>query len=181
MGKQALKWDYVQMSSFASTSKKLQITGTMKLIFVASARSCGRCHGHSNSCGLTWKLMNWCGCVDRRHKSACMGTKTIRRIKQQTTNKHQKKKKEKKRKKHPPYILTQVRVCLGLVVGETFGHNRLRSECLQVQPVTCSHPPVFLYKLGYILVHMPLKWLVTFLQFWISTGYFSYSTGFICN
>ena len=29
---------------------------------------------------------------------------------------------------------------------EIFGHNnRLRSQCLQVQPVTCSHPPVFLH------------------------------------
>ena len=31
------------------------------------------------------------------------------------------------------------------VIGEIFGHNRLRSWCLQVQPVTCSHPLVFLY------------------------------------
>ena len=32
------------------------------------------------------------------------------------------------------------------VIREIFGHNnRLRSLCLQVQPVTCSHPPVFLY------------------------------------
>ena len=30
-----------------------------------------------------------------------------------------------------------------------FGHNnRLRSLCLQVQPVTCWHPPVFLYWIG---------------------------------
>ena len=34
------------------------------------------------------------------------------------------------------------------VIGEIFGHNRLRSQCLQVQPVTCSHPPVFLYIIG---------------------------------
>ena len=34
------------------------------------------------------------------------------------------------------------------VIGEIFGHNQLRSKCLQVQPVTCSHPPVFLYKFG---------------------------------
>ena len=27
-------------------------------------------------------------------------------------------------------------------------HNRLRSQCLQVQPVTCWHPPVFLYWIG---------------------------------
>ena len=31
----------------------------------------------------------------------------------------------------------------GAVIGEIFGHNQLRSECLQVQPVTCWHPPVF--------------------------------------
>ena len=31
------------------------------------------------------------------------------------------------------------------LIGEIFGHNRLRSRCLQLQPVTCSHPPVFLY------------------------------------
>ena len=30
------------------------------------------------------------------------------------------------------------------VFGENFGHNRLKSYYLQVQPVTCSHPPVFL-------------------------------------
>ena len=30
------------------------------------------------------------------------------------------------------------------LIGEIFGHNRLRSECLQVQPVTCWHPPGFL-------------------------------------
>ena len=30
-----------------------------------------------------------------------------------------------------------------------FGHNnRLRAECLQVQPVVCSHSPVFLYQIG---------------------------------
>ena len=29
--------------------------------------------------------------------------------------------------------------------GEIFGHNRLRSECLQVQPVTRWRLPVFLY------------------------------------
>jgi hypothetical protein len=32
--------------------------------------------------------------------------------------------------------------------GEIFGHNRLRSYCLQVQPVTCKHHPVFLYWIG---------------------------------
>ena len=32
-----------------------------------------------------------------------------------------------------------------LVIGEIFGHNWLRSKCLQVPPVTCSHPPVFHY------------------------------------
>ena len=31
------------------------------------------------------------------------------------------------------------------VIGETFGqNNRLRSSCLQVQPVTCRHPTIFL-------------------------------------
>ena len=30
-------------------------------------------------------------------------------------------------------------------IGKIFGHNRLRSRCLQVQPVTRWHPPVFLY------------------------------------
>jgi hypothetical protein len=36
------------------------------------------------------------------------------------------------------------------VIGKIFGHtNRLRSSyCLQVQPVTCWHPPVFLYPIG---------------------------------
>ena len=36
----------------------------------------------------------------------------------------------------------------GPMIREVFGHNRLRFYCLQVQPVTCSHPPVFLYKIG---------------------------------
>ena len=30
------------------------------------------------------------------------------------------------------------------VIGEILGLNRLRSKCLQVQPVTCGHPSVFL-------------------------------------
>ena len=30
------------------------------------------------------------------------------------------------------------------VIGEIFGHNRLRPYCLQVQSITCWHPPVIL-------------------------------------
>ena len=60
---------------------------------------------------------------------------------------------------------------LGSLIGEIFGQNRLRSYCLQVQPVTCWHPPVFLrfsfIKLGHFLF--------IFLQSWTSTGYFSNS------
>ena len=42
--------------------------------------------------------------------------------------------------------LQQQRDDFGPVFGEIFGHHRLRSsECLQVQVVTCWHPPVFLY------------------------------------
>ena len=62
------------------------------------------------------------------------------------------------------------------VIREIFGHNRLRSECLQVQPVTCWHPLFFFTKLGYIL-KIPLKWSVIVLQSWTSTGYLSNSTG----
>ena len=43
---------------------------------------------------------------------------------------------------------------LDIVIGEIFGHDRLRFLCLQVQPVTCSHPSVFLYEIGvYSSIH----------------------------
>ena len=64
------------------------------------------------------------------------------------------------------------------VIGEIFEHNRLRSWCLQVQPVgymlTSSGFP--LLKLGCIR-WIPLKWLVILMKSWISTGY----NRFICN
>ena len=34
------------------------------------------------------------------------------------------------------------------VIEDIFGHNQFRSYCLQVQPVTCWHPPVFLHQIG---------------------------------
>ena len=36
------------------------------------------------------------------------------------------------------------------MIGEMFGHHnhRLRASCLQVRPVTCWHPPGFLYWIG---------------------------------
>ena len=41
----------------------------------------------------------------------------------------------------------------GPVTGEIFGHNcRLRSKCLQVQPVTCWHPLVSFYWIGVYFV-----------------------------
>ena len=39
------------------------------------------------------------------------------------------------------------------VIGEISGHTRLRSECLQVEPVACSHPPVFVYWIGVYSIH----------------------------
>jgi hypothetical protein len=40
----------------------------------------------------------------------------------------------------------------GAVIGEIFGHNLLTSQCLRVQSVTCSHPPVFLHQIGLYFV-----------------------------
>ena len=62
------------------------------------------------------------------------------------------------------------------MIGEIFGHNQLRSYCLDVQPVTCWHPPVFLYQIGAYSINSS-KIIGNFLQSWTSTGYFSNSTG----
>ena len=59
----------------------------------------------------------------------------------------------------------------------TVGHNWSRSECFQVQPVTCWHLSVFFFiKLGYIPWNTP-KWSVIVPKSRTSTGYFSNSSG----
>ena len=47
---------------------------------------------------------------------------------------------------------------------------------LQVQPVTCWHPPVFIYWIGVYTINSS-KWSVNFLQSWSSPSYFSNSNG----
>ena len=72
-------------------------------------------------------------------------------------------------------------VAFATVIGKIFAHNWLRSQCLQVQPVTYWQPPAFFIKLGHIL-YVPLKWSVISLRSWTSTGYFWNSTGsFVTN
>ena len=40
---------------------------------------------------------------------------------------------------------------IGTVIREIFGHNQLRSLCLQVQPVNVDFLPFYFTKFGYIL------------------------------
>ena len=60
--------------------------------------------------------------------------------------------------------------------GRFFGHNRLRSKCLQDYRLHVDILQFSFIKLGYIL-QSPLKWSVIFLQSWTPTSYFSISTG----
>ena len=60
--------------------------------------------------------------------------------------------------------------------GELFGHNRSRSQCFQIQPVSCCDLPYFFIHSRHNL-SVPLTWLAIFLKSWFSAGYFSNSTG----
>ena len=65
---------------------------------------------------------------------------------------HREGKKERRMSKICDWLLNSFRYHFGLhrerkkdvraMIREVFGHDRLRSWCLQVQPVTCWHPPV---------------------------------------
>ena len=67
------------------------------------------------------------------------------------------------------------------VIEEIFGHYQLSSQCLQVQPVMCWHPPVLLYWIGVYSVNSS-KTIRLFLQSWTPSSYFSNLTGsFVTN
>ena len=65
------------------------------------------------------------------------------------------------------------------MIRENLGHNLVGWDpsVLQVQPVTCSHPPVFPLLNWGIILEIPPEWSVILLQSWTSTGYVWNSTG----
>ena len=63
---------------------------------------------------------------------------------------------------------------------EIFGHNRLRSWGLQVQPVTCWNPPVFLYQIGVNSMNSS-KMIGKFLAVLNFNRLFLHLNRFICN
>jgi len=65
--------------------------------------------------------------------------------------------------------------------GDFFGHDQLRSLCLQVQPVTCSHSSVFFYEIGvYSFIH-PFKMIGDFLAVLNFNWLLLKLDRFICN
>ena len=48
---------------------------------------------------------------------------------------------------------------------EIFEHIQLRSYCLQVQPITCSHPSIFLYEFGVCSINSKSNEVFVFYKF----------------